>query len=408
LADGSFVRPFIQILSDATPFVVGTILAAGFDPMSRKVQMIEYLGPYHVLFMSNYLISHIHMLLVVLGYTWRSPVPVPLTIVAHFLLGGLHSLSLTTVILLCGRSATKLGVVYGMVALGVLLRMATAAISTSSHTDIKQQQHGVVWALAMLTVLLLWLFNRPKDKPKPNHPAEASATERPFPAPVACLQQEKTPSLTPATTTPASDGYPPPASRSTIFSALFSFAYHALVTALPACVVFLSPPTSDALPTSLTTPALVFWASLAIGRFTLSPRGEDIPRAKLKRLVYGALVLAGVLLFLPALYFSVNSVDTLAAVACAGGVLGPVYPSVVAVAHHGMGERERLAGMGAVVAFGSAGAVAGLVVSQLVTRFSGMTVVLHLVFVGVLVGGMLLCCKGLLDEARSVEEKAVA
>jgi fucose permease len=175
-------------------------------------------------------------------------------------------------------------------------------------------------------------------------------------------------------------------------------------------VLHLDRPTPDAPPTSLLTPTLFFWVSLAISRLTLSSWswGEEIPGAKQKRLVYGALILAGVLLFLPALYSSVNSVDTLAAVACAGGVLGPVYPSVVAVVHHGMGERERLAGMGVVVAFGSAGAVAGLVVSQLFTRFSVMPVVLYLAVVAGLVGGMLLCCKGLLDEARSVEEKAVA
>jgi hypothetical protein len=72
-----------------------------------------------------------------------------------------------------------------------------------------------------------------------------------------------------------------------------------------------------------------------------------------------------------------------------------------------MGERERLGGIGVVVAFGSAGAVTGLVGSQMITRFPEGSGVLHFVVVGGLVGGMLLCWRGLVDEPGSVEEEEV-
>jgi hypothetical protein len=422
LADGSFTRPFTRILTDAAPFVVGAILAAAFlDPMARKVQMLEYFGPYYVLFMSNYLISHIHIFLFVVGYIWKTE-PVPLTVIAHFLLGAYHCLSLTTVIILCGRSATKLGAAFGMAALGVLLRTAAAAIFTGSETERKHQQHGVVWAVAMLTVTLLCAFDKPKNKPKAENPDEESATEKPYQALVTCLQQEKTPLLPRATTTtPCRVDYPPPASRTTILGALFSFLHHALITLIPTSLAHLTspPPPSATNPapqcqfssfpsaSSLITPTFFFWTSLAITRLTFSSWGEDIPRAKLKRLVSWALIATAVVLLLPGLYSSVGSVDALVAAACAGVALGSVYPWVVAVVHRGMGERERLGGIGVVVAFGSAGAVAGLVGSQMVTRFSEGSGVLHFVVVGGLVGGMLLCWRGLVDEPGSVEDEEV-
>jgi fucose permease len=191
-----------------------------------------------------------------------------------------------------------------------------------------------------------------------------------------------------------SDGggyYPPPASRTTIFGALFAFAYHAAAVAIPGGLDLLAAHgrnnmVGQSLPLSTTA---AFWSGIAVTRFLALPC-DRITRSKqgVPRTVLGA---GG---FLVLFWLSPSSAsNTAVAAGLVGAMLGPVYPCVLSMVMRELGEDEMLGTTGIIVAFGHSGAVSALLASQL-AAYIDTPVTLHLILVMVF-GGMLVFWEGL-------------
>jgi hypothetical protein len=100
-------------------------------------------------------------------------------------------------------------------------------------------------------------------------------------------------------------------------------------------------------------------------------------------------MLAAVILLLS--WFAQGTVKTSTAIAALVGlVLGPVAPSVMEILVCGMSEDEKPSGVAVVVAFGTSGAVAGLVAPQLATHLEMPAAALRWGIMG-LFSCMLLC-----------------
>jgi len=147
-------------------------------------------------------------------------------------------------------------------------------------------------------------------------------------------------------------------------------------------------------PTLKFTTAAV-WGGIVVGRCVFLPWFEGIGKAK--HLVSWALTFTASLLLL--FWLFLGTVKGLMAVAAlAGLLLGPVYPFVLGLVMHEIDDHEKQSGVGIVVAFGSAGALAAACINLLVA-FWGIPFVLYLLISGLL-GGMLLCWNGLADEKK--------
>jgi hypothetical protein len=185
--------------------------------------------------------------------------------------------------------------------------------------------------------------------------------------------------------------YPPPASRTTIFGALFAFAYHAAAVAIPGGLDLLAAHgrnymADQSLPLSTTA---AFWSGIAVTRFLVLP-WDRITRAKqgVPRTVLGA---GG---FLVLFWLSPSSARNTAVVAgLVGAMLGPVYPCVLSMVMRELVEDEMLGATSIIVAFGHSGAVSGLLASQL-AAYIDTPAILHLVLV-MAFGGMLVFWEGL-------------
>ncbi|KAH6632392.1 hypothetical protein F5144DRAFT_250524 [Chaetomium tenue] len=197
-------------------------------------------------------------------------------------------------------------------------------------------------------------------------------------------------------------GYPPPASRATIFGALFAFAYHAATAAIPAGLDSLvlgrdgitgrSPPVFT---------IAMFWAWVAVGRVVALPcSGLTRPRQGVPRAVLGT----GGFLFLFWLLPNAARYTGVAA-GLAGAVLGPVYPCVLSMVMRELGEDEMLGAMGIIVAFGHLGVVSALLTIQLVAYVDAPVVLL--LFIVILFGSMLVCWEILTgrDDGSSVFDR---
>ena len=187
------------------------------------------------------------------------------------------------------------------------------------------------------------------------------------------------------------EGYPPPASRTTVLGALFTFAYHAAVVMTPAWLVSSIGEFGNNKPTLKFTTAAV-WGGIVVSRCVLLPCFEGIGKAK--HLVSWVFAFTASLLLLS--WLSLDTTKGLMAVAAlAGLLLGPIYPLVLGLVLHELDDYEKQSGVGVVVAFGSAGALAGACINLLVA-FWGFPFVLYLLILGLL-GGGLLCWNGLAD-----------
>ena len=164
--------------------------------------------------------------------------------------------------------------------------------------------------------------------------------------------------------------------------AVFALVYSAGVVAVPESLGFGR------------VTAVGFWGGFGIGCFMLLlPGGRHLGQS-----VPLPLLLATGMLLLAWLMPGAIKTSTTAAT-LVGLVLGPVAPSFMGILINGMSEDEKPSGVAIVLAFGTSGAVAGLVAAQLTTQL-GMEAVLRWMILG-LFSGMLLCWRAIMG----LEEK---
>jgi len=135
----------------------------------------------------------------------------------------------------------------------------------------------------------------------------------------------------------------------------------------------------------------LFWVGIAASRFLLcSARPVDE-----QQVVYGAVAAAAT--FELFVWLAPDVISNLTSVVILGLLLGPVYPCAAAVLISRMSKHERIAGIGVISAFGSAGGAA----APFTTGLMGPTM-LHPVAVG-LFGVMLTFWGGLPEKSKRTE-----
>ncbi|EPE07013.1 major facilitator superfamily transporter [Ophiostoma piceae UAMH 11346] len=123
-----------------------------------------------------------------------------------------------------------------------------------------------------------------------------------------------------------------------------------------------------------------FWAGITLGRFCLAVPAQKIgPR----RFVYGCVVGAGIFELL--VWFVPNVIGDAVAVSIVGLLLGPVYPCAADVLMRNLSRKERIAGVSAMAAFGSAGGAAAPFITGVLAQVAG-TFVLHPIAIALFVG----------------------
>ncbi|KAK4154555.1 hypothetical protein C8A00DRAFT_32679 [Chaetomidium leptoderma] len=385
------------IITTALPYTLGTILtAATLHPL--MIQSSRYLHHHHpgysLLATASLLIAAAHasssLLLLFCNGNSSSSTATAFLGFGLFLLGVGNTLVLTiTTLLCCGPGPGMLGqqglVVYGMVALGVVVRVVVirgGVVDTTRDgglgitrddgvgitAAVGGGQHLVMLGLALVTAGFVGLVaSRRLEGCEGGMAAvgvgcDDAGTRTPS-------GHDKTLRLLFAD----QDGYPPPASRAVVLGALFAFAYHAAVVAIPAWLVLLtvadwSGATGQS---SLAHATATFWAGVAAGRFMVLPWAERTRRQRRQFVSSALLGTGGFLLVCWLVLGSIVRSATVAA-AVAGFLLGPVYPWVV-----------------------------GVLMREMIAYLEALTV-LHLVIAG-LFGGMLVCWNGLMDTDRGVD-----
>ncbi|CAK7211484.1 hypothetical protein SCUCBS95973_001131 [Sporothrix curviconia] len=119
-----------------------------------------------------------------------------------------------------------------------------------------------------------------------------------------------------------------------------------------------------------------FWAGITLGRFCLAWPAQ---RVGVRIFVYG--LVAGSAIFELLVWFVPNVIGDAVAVSIVGLLLGPVYPCAAGLLMRGMSRRERVSGMSAMAAFGSAGGAAAPFITGVLAQAVG-TFVLHPVVIG--------------------------
>lgn len=128
---------------------------------------------------------------------------------------------------------------------------------------------------------------------------------------------------------------------------------------------------STSTPTSGFSTCFLFWAGIAASRFLLC----SMQRVDEQQVVYGAVVAAATFELL--VWLAPGAISNLTSVVALGLLLGPVYPCAAAALISRMSKHERIAGIGVISAFGSAGGAA----APFTTGLMGPSM-LHLVAVG--------------------------
>jgi hypothetical protein len=321
-----------------------------------------------------------------------------------------NTLSLTIATLLCrGGTTTTLGVLHGTVALGVVLRTALTIIDTRGGVFAVSEgkgQHLAALGLALVTAgFHVVLAGSPPTAGSPgSEPAEKGKEVRRTiwdDAETAAITGDR--KIWPSPDVSKSDGYSPPASRTTILIALFAFVHHGAVAAIPAGLVSSSfegrmDTVGHLSSTTYTTAA--FWTGITLGRLMIPspPWGQQYTCIRLKQAIIVRAVLVAASCSLLLFWFSWSMLGhvSIPAAGLFGIVLGPMYPWAVSVLMREMDEDEALSGVGIVVAFGYAGEMFALLTVQLVTHLA-VPVVLYAVTAG-LVGGMLVCWRVLVED----------
>ncbi|CAK7213191.1 hypothetical protein SBRCBS47491_001718 [Sporothrix bragantina] len=114
-----------------------------------------------------------------------------------------------------------------------------------------------------------------------------------------------------------------------------------------------------------------FWAGITLGRFFLAWPAQRIGA---RIFVYG--LIAGSAIFELLVWFVPNVIGDAVAVSIVGLLLGPVYPCAAGMLMRLMSRRERVSGMSAMAAFGSAGGAAAPFITGVLAQAVG-TFVLH-------------------------------
>ena len=123
-----------------------------------------------------------------------------------------------------------------------------------------------------------------------------------------------------------------------------------------------------------------FWAGITLGRFCLAVPAQKIgPR----RFVYGCVVGAGIFELL--VWFVPNVIGDAVAVSIVGLLLGPVYPCAADILMRNLSRKERIAGVSAMAAFGSAGGAAAPFITGVLAQVAG-TFVLHPIAIALFIG----------------------
>lgn len=182
------------------------------------------------------------------------------------------------------------------------------------------------------------------------------------------------------------NGFPPPASRTTVLGALFAFAYQAAVVTIPYQLASSVPSWRSGWPSLGYTLVMAgFWAGITVGRMVSSPLAQNIGE---RRFVSAALVLVPAVQMV--FWLAPEGVRSAVVVAAGSGLLlGPVYPCALAGLIRRMGEHEEVNDIGIIMAFGSTAGAIALVTISLIAEMAG-PFVLQTIATG-LCGLMLLC-----------------
>ena len=172
--------------------------------------------------------------------------------------------------------------------------------------------------------------------------------------------------------------------KTTIFGALFIFAYQGAEVSISGWVVSFLISYRRSSPAHVGYVTAGFWAGITIGRFLLSHPAHKIgEKIAVSGLVIGAVAFQILVWQIP------NVVGEAVAVSIVGLLLGPVYPCATAIFTRLLDRRLQMSSLAAVSAWGSSGGAVAPFFTGLLAQQVG-TWVLHPICVGLYVA-MLAC-----------------
>ncbi|KAL1902456.1 hypothetical protein Sste5346_001437 [Sporothrix stenoceras] len=167
------------------------------------------------------------------------------------------------------------------------------------------------------------------------------------------------------------DMFTAPSSRVILLGALFLFMYQGAEVSIAGWVTSFLMANRGGTEPAVGYITAGFWAGITVGRFVLAMPAQRIgPR----RFVYGLVI--GSAVFELLVWFVPNVIGDAVAVSIVGLLLGPVYPCAAGLLMRGLSRRERVSGMSAMAAFGSAGGAAAPFITGVLAQAVG-TFVLH-------------------------------
>lgn len=167
------------------------------------------------------------------------------------------------------------------------------------------------------------------------------------------------------------DMFTAPSSRVILLGALFLFMYQGAEVSIAGWVTSFLMANRGGTEPAVGYITAGFWAGITLGRFVLAMPAQRIgPR----RFVYGLVI--GSAVFELLVWFVPNVIGDAVAVSIVGLLLGPVYPCAAGLLMRGLSRRERVSGMSAMAAFGSAGGAAAPFITGVLAQAVG-TFVLH-------------------------------
>lgn len=167
------------------------------------------------------------------------------------------------------------------------------------------------------------------------------------------------------------DMFTAPSSRVILLGALFLFMYQGAEVSIAGWVTSFLMANRGGTEPAVGYITAGFWAGITVGRFALAMPAQRIgPR----RFVYGLVI--GSTIFELLVWFVPNVIGDAVAVSIVGLLLGPVYPAAAGLLMRGLSRRERVSGMSAMAAFGSAGGAAAPFITGVLAQAVG-TFVLH-------------------------------
>ncbi|CAK7201727.1 hypothetical protein SEUCBS139899_004439 [Sporothrix eucalyptigena] len=172
------------------------------------------------------------------------------------------------------------------------------------------------------------------------------------------------------------DMFTAPSSRIVILGAMFLFMYQGAEVSIAGWVTSFLMADRGGKEPAVGYITAGFWTGITLGRFLLA---EPAQRIGARRFVYGLIL--GSTIFELLVWFVPNVIGDAVAVSIVGLLLGPVYPCAAGMLMRGMSRRERVSGMSAMAAFGSAGGAAAPFITGVLAQAVG-TFVLHPIVIG--------------------------